>query len=60
MRLESGANGSGSTAYLPGLAANAARTATGLSTGSRSSPREVRALRPRGPCHHAHGPYLSP
>ena len=36
---ESGSNGSGSTAYLPGLAADAASTAAGLSTGSLSSPR---------------------
>ena len=56
MRLESGTNGSGSTAYLPGLAANAASTATGLSTGRPSSPREVRALRLRGPRMHANGP----
>jgi hypothetical protein len=56
MPLKSGANGRGSTAYLPGLAADAASAATGLSTGSRSSPREVRALRPRGPRTHANGP----
>ena len=42
VRLESGAHGSGSMAYLPGLAANAASTATGLSTGRPSSPREAR------------------
>ena len=32
MRLESGTNGSGSMAYLPGLAADAASAAAGLST----------------------------
>jgi hypothetical protein len=38
MPLKSGANGRGSMAYLPGLAADDASAATGLSTGSRSSP----------------------
>ena len=56
VRLGSGAHGSGSMAYLPGLAADAASTAAGLSTGRRSFPREVRALRPHGTCTHAHGP----
>jgi|MEHZ01.4.fsa_nt_MEHZ011234255.1_1 hypothetical protein len=39
MRLERGANGSRLMAYLPGLAADAASTAAGLSTGRLSSPR---------------------
>jgi hypothetical protein len=51
MRLESVGSGSGSTAYIPGLAADAASTAAGLSTHRPSSPREVRALRPHGPPH---------
>ena len=56
MRLESGANGRGSMAYLPGLAADATSTAAGLSTGSRSSPGEVRALRPPSLHTTVHGP----
>ena len=46
-RFESGANCSGSIVYVPGLAADPASTAAGLSIGRRSSAREVRALRPR-------------
>ena len=47
--LESGASCSGSTAYIPGLAADAASTAADLYVGRRGSPREVRAQRPRAP-----------
>ena len=59
MRLESVGSGSGSKAYIPGLAADAASTAAGLSTHRPSSPREVRACArcDRTACRtHAHGP----
>jgi len=54
MRLESSANGSASTAYLPGLAADAASTAAGLSTHRPSSPHASAFV------HAAHGGTISP
>ena len=41
--LERGAKGTGSTAYLPGLAADAAGNASDLATGRESSPRGAHA-----------------
>jgi len=48
-RLQTAADGTGSTAYLLGHAADATRTAAALSADRRSTSREVRAQRPRAP-----------
>lgn len=48
-RLATAADGTGTTAYLAGLAADASGAATDLSAGCHSPPREVRAQRPRAP-----------
>ena len=46
MSLESVADGSGTSAYIPGIAAAAESTATELSAARRGSPRPVRAEQP--------------
>ena len=47
MELESAANGIGMTAHLAGLAAAAISTGVNLGAAHQSSPRKVRAERPR-------------
>jgi len=47
MELESAANSIGMTAHLDGLAATATSTGVNLGAAHQSSPRKVRAERPR-------------